>query len=105
MVAAMRTRLPNRRQSETFEFTHEGHRYTACVGFDRKGAPAEVFLSTGKPGSGLEAVARDLAVTLSLGLQFGVPVDTLRHAVTRLDDGTAAGPAGKLLDLVAGRNG
>ena len=35
---------------------------------------------------------------MSLALQHGVSVDTLRHAITRLDDGAAAGPLGKVLD-------
>ena len=96
----MRKHLPNRRPSETFEFEHEGHRYIGSVSFDRRGQPFEVFLTTGKPGSGVETVGRDCAVAVSLALQHGTPMGLLQHALTRLDDGSAAGPMGKLLDMV-----
>lgn len=99
-----RTHLPNRRQSETVEFTHEGHRLTASVSYDRQGRPLEVFLSAGKVGTGIEHAARDLAVVTSLALQHGVPLATLQHALTRLDNGKPAGPMGVLLDMVS-RNG
>ena len=96
----MRLTLPNRRPSETFTFDHEGHRYIGSVSFDRSGQPFEVFLTTGKPGSGVETVCRDCAVAVSLALQYSAPLATLRHAMTRLDDGSAAGPMGKLLDTI-----
>lgn len=96
----IRQSLPNRRESETFEFQHEGHRYCGTVGYDRRGRPLEVFLTTGKPGTGVETVSRDAAVAVSLALQHGAPLDTLRRAITRLDDGRPAGPLGTLLDLI-----
>ena len=99
----MRETLPNRRPSRTFEFEHGGHRFTATVGLGTDGKPAEVFLSAGKAGTGIEHAARDLAVVTSLALQHGTPLATLRHALTRLDDGSAAGPLGRLLDVLAGR--
>lgn len=95
-----RATLPNRRPCETLEFEHEGHRYRGSIGFDRQGQPIEVFLTTGKPGAGVETAARDAAVAVSLALQHGTPVQTLRHAVTRLDDGSPAGPLGVLLDAL-----
>ena len=95
-----RITLPNRRPCETLEFEHEGHRYRGCIGFDRRGRPLEVFLSTGKPGAGVETACRDAAVAVSLALQHGAPIDTLRHAMTRLDDGSPAGPLGVLLDAL-----
>ena len=98
----MRNTLPNRRPSETFTFDHEGHRYTASVGFGVDRNPAEVFLTTGKPGTGVETVSRDCAVAVSLALQHGTPLATLRQALTRLDDGSAAGPMGRLLDAIDG---
>ena len=97
----MRQALPNRRPAETSAFVHDGIRYTATVGHFGNGRPAEVFLGTGKPGTALDAMARDLAVITSIALQHSAPVETLRRAMTRLDDGQAAGPMGRLLDLVA----
>lgn len=93
--------IPNRRPCETISFEHEGHRFKATVGYFAEGRPAELFLTTGKPGTGVETVSRDCTVAVSLALQHGVPIETLRHAITRLDDGTAAGPQGKVLDQIA----
>lgn len=97
----IRTRLPNRRASQTYEFTHENHTYLGSVSFDRCGRPLEIFLSTRKPGSGVETVSRDGAVLASLALQHGASLETLRRAVTRLDNGLPAGPLGALLDMAA----
>jgi ribonucleoside-diphosphate reductase alpha chain len=58
-----------------------------------------------KTGGDAEAVARDAAVTLSLGLQHGVSIEAIRHAVTR--NGSSGAPAsiiGAVIDAVAGEN-
>jgi N-acetylmuramic acid 6-phosphate (MurNAc-6-P) etherase len=39
--------------------------------------PAALFLTTGKPGTAVETVARDAAVAVSLALQHGAPLTTL----------------------------
>jgi hypothetical protein len=99
-MANARQILPNRRQTQTFRFDHEGQRYFGSVSRFKDGRPAEVFLDAGKPGAAIQAIARDGAVFVSLALQHGCPLETLRKAITRLDDGSAAGPFGKLLDIV-----
>ncbi len=93
-----RTALPNRRQSINLAFLHGPIAYQGSMSYGPDGQIAEVFLSGGKIGSEVEAVARDCAVMVSLGLQYGVPIEVMRRAVTRLDDGAAAGPMGQLLD-------
>ena len=100
MEAVAREILPNRRETDTFRFDHEGHRYFGSVSRFKDGRPAEVFLDAGKPGASIQAIARDGAVFVSLALQHGCPLEVLRKAITRLDDGSAAGPFGKLLDIV-----
>ena len=98
--------LPTRRPSENFDFDHASDRgagtvrYTATVGYNTDGQIAEVFLNSSKLGSDLDIAARDSAIAASIGLQFGVPMDTLRCAVTRNADGTPASPLGRLLDLL-----
>jgi len=54
-----RRRLANRRGAETFDFEHAGHRFSLTVGRFSDGKPAEIFLSSSKPGSLIEAIARD----------------------------------------------
>jgi hypothetical protein len=99
-----RSRLPDRRAGEVFEFEHLGHIYTVGLGFYGYGGRiGEVFLDCNKSGTPIQTYARDSAVVLSLLLQHGCSLDTIRHAVTRNADGSAAGPIGALLDLLAKR--
>jgi hypothetical protein len=82
-----RNRLSNRRLCESFEFTHAGMKFTASVGFYSDGCPGELFLSSGKPGSPIEAVARDAA--------------TIRASLTRDHDGGPATAIGAAIDLAS----
>jgi hypothetical protein len=101
MTASIRQRLPNRRQCESFEFRHAGHDFMLAAGFYPDGRIAEIFLSSHKPGSPIEAIARDAAVTVSIALQFGVPIETIRAALTKDHDGSAATVLGAALDALA----
>jgi hypothetical protein len=85
-----RCRLPNRRRHESGVFSHGGLAYTMGVGRFADGRPAEIFLSTHKCGSAVEAIARDAAILISIALQFGADIKTIRTALTRDQDG---GPA------------
>lgn len=96
-----RHRLPNRRRHEIIDFDHAGHRFTAGMGRFADGSLAEVFLSSTKTGTAIEAWARDSAIVASLALQHGVDADTIRHALSRDADRAAATPLAVLLDLVS----
>lgn len=96
-----RDRLPNRRERETFSIDYRGRQFIAGVSRFGDGRLAELFISTAKSGEDMQAIARDAAVTASLALQFGCPLDTLRAALTRDERGDAAGPLGALLDHIA----
>jgi hypothetical protein len=96
-----RERLPNRRACESFEFRHAGHPFTLCAGFYANGRIAEIFLSSHKPGSPIEAIARDAAVTVSIALQFGADIETIRTALTRDHDGGPAALLGAAIDKLA----
>src|SRR5436305_9251786 len=87
-----RRKLPNRRGHELLDFEHSGIRYTAGIGRFEDGRPAEIFLNTRKHGTAIDVNARDAAVAASLLLQYGCPIDTLRHALTSNADGSASGP-------------
>jgi ribonucleoside-diphosphate reductase alpha chain len=50
----------------------------------------------------MSALARDAAITVSIGLQHGVTVDAIRSAVTRESNGMAAGLVGAVLDHLEG---
>jgi ribonucleoside-diphosphate reductase alpha chain len=96
-----RTRLPNRRGHELIEFEHGGIRYTVGIGRFDDGRLAEIFLNTAKHGTALDVNAHDAAVAVSLLLQYGCPVETLRRALTRNSDGSASGSMARALDLFA----
>jgi hypothetical protein len=77
--------LPMRRRCETFEIDFGGlkNSHVITVGYYDNGTVGEVFINGGKSGEVVEAIARDGAVLLSMALQYGVPLDTIRHALTR----------------------
>ena len=52
-----RERLPNRRACKSFEFTPRGARFYIGRRFYADGRIAEIFLSSHKPGSPIEAIA------------------------------------------------
>jgi hypothetical protein len=98
----MRRVFPQRRAAETFDLRFWSQNFTVTVGSYADGTPGEVFIDGCKTGGDVEAVARDAAVTLSLGLQHGVPIESIRHAVTR--NGASGAPAsiiGAVVDAVA----
>lgn len=99
---SQRERLPNRRASQQFTFECNALLYTATVSFFPDGRLSEIFLSNAKAGSHSNSAAKDSAVVCSLALQFGVPLDTIRHALLRDARGKAASPLGAALDQVAG---
>jgi len=98
---AMRLRLPARRASETFDFQCNGLLCHATVSFFSDGPLAEIFLSTAKAGSHSDSAAKDSAVVASIALQYGVPLETITHALLRDATGRAASPLGRALDLIA----
>src|ERR1051325_3019770 len=103
--SSKREALPPRRRCETFSFPHDGQRYTVNLGFYDDGRLGEIFLDAARSGTAIQNHARDTAVTLSIALQYGCMPETIRHAVTRHADGSAAGPIGTLLDLLAAHSG
>jgi hypothetical protein len=97
--------LPNRRESEGFDFELGGQQFHATVGRFPDGTLAEIFLNAAKFNSAADVAARDAAVAISLGLQYGVPLDVLRKALMRDARGGPAGPAAYVLDRMAADEG
>jgi hypothetical protein len=102
MLSSTRQRLPNRRESSTFNFVCGRHCYTATVScFPGTNQLAELFLGNGRAGSDVDAAAKDSAVVASLALQHSVPVDTIRRALLRDPRGVASSPLGVALDFLS----
>jgi ribonucleoside-diphosphate reductase alpha chain len=96
-----RERLPNRRLSLIFDLQLSGLRYTASVSRFADGRVAEVFIQNHKPGSQSDSYTRDAAISASLALQYGCPLDVLRKALLRDPQGRASTPLGAALDIIA----
>jgi hypothetical protein len=97
-----RQRLPNRRGSTNLEFDYGPHHFVATASyFADSNQLAEIFLSNGRAGSDLDAAVRESAVTTSLALQYGCPLDVLRRALLRDSHGRPSTPLGAALDIIS----
>jgi ribonucleoside-diphosphate reductase alpha chain len=71
---AAREKMPYERASVTHKFSVSGHEGYITVGMYEDSRPGEVFIKMAKEGSTLSGVMDGLALTISLGLQYGVPL-------------------------------
>jgi hypothetical protein len=91
--------LPKRRGNESFELRHGKFTFHVSVGYySEDDGVGEVFIDAAKAGTELEAYARDLAITFSIGRQYGAPLDVLAHALTRENDGSPSTILGAVAD-------
>jgi len=81
---AVRRRLPQVRNSKTYKFQIADLEGYFTVGEYEDGTPGELFINVSKQGSTLSGLMDSFAISVSHGLQFGVPlksyVKTLRGA-------------------------
>lgn len=72
-----RHRLPDERKSITHKFVIGGHSGYLTVGLYPDGAPGEIFVTIAKDGSVISGLMDSFATTVSLALQYGVPLKVL----------------------------
>ncbi len=98
-----RERLPPRRASDVFEIEFRNLTYAVSYSiFPDSNRVAEVFIDA--PAKGLTPInhdAKDVAVMISLALQYGAPMQAIRDAVTRESNGSPIGVGGAVLDAIA----
>ena len=70
----VRRRLPKSRRSRTFEFRVADCKGFVTVGEYPDGRPGEIFVKVSKQGSTLAGIMDAFAISLSHGLQYGVPL-------------------------------
>ncbi|HEY5437535.1 MAG TPA: ribonucleoside-diphosphate reductase, partial [Acidimicrobiales bacterium] len=75
-MAAFRERMPRRRVSTTFAFRVADCEGYVTVGEYENGKPGEVFIKVSKQGSTLAGIMDAFSISISLGLQHGVPLAT-----------------------------
>jgi ribonucleoside-diphosphate reductase alpha chain len=74
---AKRKRLPKKRPSMTYSFRVADTEGYVNVGlYPESGAPGEVFIKVSKQGSTLAGVMDAFSISISMGLQHGVPLET-----------------------------
>ena len=93
-----RTRLRNRRFSETFAFECNGLQYVCTFSRFSDGRIPRCSSVMRKAGSHSDAAAKDAAVICSIALQYNVPLDVICHALLRDPRGVASSPLGCALD-------
>ena len=81
---ATRKRLPKSRPSRTTSFSVGGAEGYMTAGTYADGALGEVFLKLGKQGSTLAGVMDAFSIAISIGLQYGVPLETFVEKFSNL---------------------
>ena len=81
---ATRKRLPKSRPSRTTSFSVGGAEGYMTAGTYEDGKLGEIFLKLGKQGSTLAGVMDAFSIAVSIGLQYGVPLDTYVQKFTNL---------------------
>src|SRR5229473_7076821 len=79
---AQRRKLPDERKSIKHKFSVGGHEGYIIVGMYEEGAPGEIFIKIAKEGSTLSGFMDGLALSISIGLQYGVPLKALVDKLT-----------------------
>lgn len=80
----IRREMPKVRSARTFEFNVAGSKGFITVGEFEDGTPGEIFVKIAKQGSTLSGVMESLAISVSYGLQYGVPLKSYVHALTNM---------------------
>jgi ribonucleoside-diphosphate reductase alpha chain len=71
----IRRRLPKKRSSETVSFTVGGAEGYLTAGSYPDGSVGEIFVKLGKQGSTLSGVMDAFSMSISVGLQYGIPLE------------------------------
>jgi len=78
----VREKLPRNRVSRTFEFRVADCKGFVTVGEYADGRPGEIFLRVSKQGSTLAGIMDAFSISVSYGLQYGVPLRNFVEAFT-----------------------
>jgi ribonucleoside-diphosphate reductase alpha chain len=78
----VREKLPRNRASRTFEFRVADCKGFVTVGEYTDGRPGEIFLKVSKQGSTLAGIMDAFSISVSYGLQYGVPLRNFVEAFT-----------------------
>ncbi|MDA5555329.1 vitamin B12-dependent ribonucleotide reductase [Shimia sp. MMG029] len=81
-VARGREKMPERRKGYTQKAVVGGHKVYLRTGEYSDGALGEIFIDMHKEGAGFRAMMNNFAIAVSVGLQYGVPLEEFVDAFT-----------------------
>ncbi|MDX2263705.1 MAG: vitamin B12-dependent ribonucleotide reductase [Hyphomicrobiales bacterium] len=81
-LKAEREKLPGRRKGYTQKATVGGHKVYLRTGEYEDGRLGEIFIDMHKEGAAFRSLMNNFAIAISLGLQYGVPLEEFVEAFT-----------------------
>jgi ribonucleoside-diphosphate reductase alpha chain len=81
-AARGRQKMPQRRRGYTQKAIVGGHKVYLRTGEYEDGALGEIFIDMHKEGAGFRAMMNNFAIAVSVGLQYGVPLEEFVEAFT-----------------------
>jgi ribonucleoside-diphosphate reductase alpha chain len=81
-IAKGRERMPERRKGYTQKAIVGGHKVYLRTGEYEGGTLGEIFIDMHKEGAGFRAMMNNFAIAVSVGLQYGVPLEEFVDAFT-----------------------
>ncbi|MBX9805544.1 MAG: vitamin B12-dependent ribonucleotide reductase [Alphaproteobacteria bacterium] len=80
--ASQRKKLPNRRKGYTQKASVGGHKIYLRTGDYADGSIGEIFIDMHKEGASFRSLMHNFAMAISIGFQYGVPLDEYVEAFT-----------------------
>ncbi len=107
---AVRREMPRKRRSMTYKFRISDLKGFVTVGEYEDGTPGELFVSVSKQGSTLRGLMDALSISVSHGLQYGVPLKAFvkammstSYAPSGITDDPEVRTASSITDYIARR--
>ncbi|HEY5048630.1 MAG TPA: vitamin B12-dependent ribonucleotide reductase [Rhizomicrobium sp.] len=82
VISRERERLPQRRKGYTQKAIVGGHKVYLRTGEYEDGRPGEIFIDMHKEGAAFRSLMNNFAIAISIGLQYGVPLEEFVEAFT-----------------------
>ncbi|WP_417208744.1 vitamin B12-dependent ribonucleotide reductase [Antarctobacter sp.] len=82
IVKSQRSKMPERRKGYTQKAIVGGHKVYLRTGEYQDGNLGEIFIDMHKEGAGFRAMMNNFAIAVSVGLQYGVPLEEFVDAFT-----------------------
>lgn len=82
LIAAGRQKLPQRRKGYTQKAVVGGHKVYLRTGEYDEGKLGEIFIDMHKEGAAFRSLMNNFAIAISIGLQYGVPLEEFVEAFT-----------------------